>query len=134
MNNDKSDQLSLRERRILVVEDELLVAMEMEDLLVEHGCAVIGPAIDVNAALGLVASEPLDAVLLDLNLGGAVATPVASVLCSRGIPFVVVTGYSKKQSRSPDLQDVPILEKPVDRHSLVRALKRALGQPTDADN
>lgn len=132
MSNIASDRTSLRERRILVVEDELLVAMEMEDLLVQQGCTVIGPAKDIDGALALIANEPLDAVVLDLNLSGEAAVPVASALSSRGVPFVVVTGYSKKQSRSPELQDAPVLEKPIDPHLLLRTLEQVIGEPFGA--
>lgn len=129
MSNNESDRSSLRELRILVVEDELLVAMEMEDLLVEHGCTVIGPAGDIDGALTLIANESLDAALLDLNLSGEAAVPLASALCSRGVPFIVVTGYSKNQSAAPEMWDAPVLEKPVDHQSLLRAIRQAIGDP-----
>lgn len=93
------------------------------------GCTVVGPAGDIDGALALIATEALDAALLDLNLNGETAAPLASALRSRGVPFVVVTGYSKNQSRPPELQNAPVLAKPVVPHLLVRALQQAIGEP-----
>ena len=80
--------------QILVLEDEMIVGMLVEDMLTDLGCTVIGPAATVSAALRLVADEPLDAALLDVNLGqGGSGYPVATELAARGLPFAFVTGY-----------------------------------------
>ena len=67
-----------------------------------------------------------DAALLDLNLNGEPATAVAVALRTRGVPFVVVTGYGEAQSSEPELQDTPRVDKPVNHHALVRALARVM--------
>jgi CheY-like chemotaxis protein len=81
-------------RRVLVVDDEALVAMLLEDMLLDLGHEVVGPALNLQEALELAGSEPLDAAILDLNLGqGKLSLPVAELLEERGVPFVFATGY-----------------------------------------
>jgi CheY-like chemotaxis protein len=92
---------ALRGCHVLVVEDEMLVGMELESLLERQGCAVIGPASTVGRALALLDHEQVDAALLDLNLNGEPATPVAAALTTQGVPFVLVTGYREAQSSEP---------------------------------
>ncbi len=124
---------ALRGRRVLVIEDEMLVAMEFESLLERQGCAVVGPASTVDRALSLLDHDQPDAALLDLNLNGEPATAVAVALRTRGVPFVLVTGYGEAQSSSePELQDAPRVDKPVNHHALVRALARIIhaGSPS----
>jgi CheY-like chemotaxis protein len=83
---------SLRGLRVLIVEDEALIAMVYEDLLAEQGCESLGPAASVAQALALIAADPPDAALLDVNLDGEISGPVAERLHQEGIPFLVVTG------------------------------------------
>jgi CheY-like chemotaxis protein len=80
-------------RRILVVEDEFMVALMMEQMLEELGCTVVGPAGGVEEALEIAAREPIDAALLDVNLHGVTAFPVADELARRKIPFAFVTAF-----------------------------------------
>lgn len=115
-------QHSLRGRRVLIVEDEMLVAMELESLLRERGCTVLGPAPTLARALALLEQERPDAALLDLNLNGKQTTPVAAALSARDVPFVVVTGYAAVEADAPELQRAPRLNKPVDHRNLVRVL------------
>ena len=117
---------ALRGRRVLVIEDEMLVAMEFESLLQRQGCAVLGPASTVDRALALLAHDQPDAALLDLNLNGERATAVAVALKARGVPFVLVTGYGEAQSSEPELQGAPRVDKPVNHQELVRALAHVL--------
>lgn len=116
----------LRGRRVMIVEDELLVAMELESLLEEQGCDVVGPAPTVDRALALVDRERLDAAILDVNLDGQTAAPVAAELNARGVPFVLATGYGAAQAHQPELRNVPLLDKPVNQETLVRTLARIL--------
>ena len=116
----------LRGRRVLLVEDEMLVAMEFEGLLQRQGCAVVGPASTVDRALALLDHDQPDAALLDLNLNGEPATAVAVALKTRGVPFVLVTGYGEAQSSEPELQGAPRVDKPVNHYALVRALARVM--------
>jgi CheY-like chemotaxis protein len=84
----------LNDRRILVVEDEYLIAMSVRDYLAQAGAIVIGPVGHVTAALRAIESNlDLDAAVLDLNLGGALAYDIADKLLSHRIPFVFTSGY-----------------------------------------
>lgn len=80
--------------RLLVVEDEPLVAMMLEDVLGEAGYAVVGPIAQLDEALAAARAETVDLALLDVNLMGKHVYPVAAVLAERGIPFLFMTGYS----------------------------------------
>jgi DNA-binding NarL/FixJ family response regulator len=115
----------LRGRRIMIVEDEMLVAMELEALLAEQGCAVIGPAPTADRALALLAEGLPDAAILDVNLNGQTATPVAAALRAQNVPFLLATGYS--QSLQAELKDTPRVDKPVNHERLVRVLTQLLG-------
>jgi DNA-binding response OmpR family regulator len=116
----------LRGRRVLIVEDEMLVAMELESMLKQQGCSVLGPAPTVARALALLDHERPEAALLDLNLNGEPAIPVAAALSAHGVPFVLVTGFGQMQSQEPELQGAPRVDKPVDGGELVRTLARVL--------
>jgi DNA-binding NtrC family response regulator len=116
----------LRGRRVMIVEDELLVAMELESLLEDQGCAVVGPAPTVDRALTLLDRERPDAVILDVNLDGQTAIPVAAALNARGVPFVLATGYGNAQACEPELKGAPRIDKPVSHDRLVRVLARIL--------
>lgn len=79
--------------RVLVVEDSLLIAMDVKDLAAQCNYAVVGPVSTVEAALTAVHEEPLDAAILDINLGDELVWPVADALAARDVPFVLATGY-----------------------------------------
>ena len=99
-------------RQILVVEDEPLIAMLVEAMLVDLGFKVLGPAHTVASALDLLGEEPrIDAALIDLNLGGQSAFPVADALRARGVPMIFCTGYGEMGLREVDLGS-PVLCKP----------------------
>lgn len=108
--------------RILIVEDEFLLAMELETLLQQRGCMVLGPVSSVGQALTMLDGEQPDIALLDVNLKGERATPVAAALRARGVPFILITGYSVMQLSEPELRAAPRIDKPVN----CRALKRAV--------
>ena len=116
---------TLNGRRILVVEDEALVAMLVEDALADAGATVIGPAATVAEALALLEREAQvpHAAVLDLNLAGETSTPVADVLAARGVPFVVATGYGASGLPAGHA-DVPVLAKPYDPDDLTSTLRR----------
>jgi CheY-like chemotaxis protein len=80
--------------RVFVVEDEILVAMTLEDMLSEFGCEPVGVAANVSQALSAIDSgEAIDAAILDVNLGGEKVFPVSDALQNLGVPFVFSTGY-----------------------------------------
>jgi CheY-like chemotaxis protein len=107
---------ALRGLRVLVVEDEVLIAMYLEDILLELGCEVIGPASTVSEALDLAARSKLDAATLDVNLGKETVYPVAEALEQARIPFVFVTGYGAA-GLSETYARYPAIKKPVDMGS-----------------
>ncbi|MGE0748052.1 MAG: response regulator [Rhodospirillales bacterium] len=107
--------------RILIAEDEALVAMMIEDIVIDLGCAVIGPAGTVARALSLIDSEAPDGALVDLNLGGEHAGPIAAALKARNIPFIFVSGYGRTMADGANA-DVPIVSKPFDERDLRRAI------------
>jgi CheY-like chemotaxis protein len=119
-------------RRVLIAEDELLVAMELERLLREAGCTVLGPVPTVDRALALIRADPPEIALLDVNLGGRRVTPVAEALAARGLPFILVTSYAPGTLGAPILDGVPMVGKPFTRQALVRALSAALGRVNEA--
>ena len=80
--------------KVLVVEDEYLVAALMEDMLASAGCVVAGPIPRLAQALDAASSEACDVAVLDVNLAGERVYPVAEILAQRNVPFVFVTGYS----------------------------------------
>lgn len=116
--------------RILVVEDEYLIADDMRDVLLGAGADVVGPVPNVTAAASLVASEErIDAALLDINLGGTIVFGFADTLKTRAVPFAFATGYDS--SVIPDrFADVPRLEKPVKARNVLAAFKPLLDGDT----
>jgi DNA-binding NtrC family response regulator len=102
--------------RILMVEDEMVVAMSLEDLLTVIGHQVVKAA-NVRQALAAVASESFDGALLDYNLRGENASPVIEALERRDIPLAIMTGYSPADIQA-EWPDLPLLQKPFDSHAL----------------
>jgi len=110
-----ADKTDLRAHRIMVVEDEALIAMVLVDHLQEIGLSAVGPFSRVADALKV--DEELDAAILDVNLGGESVYPVADMLHARGIPFVFMTGYGSA-SIDPRFATVPVLRKPIEAKAL----------------
>jgi CheY-like chemotaxis protein len=97
-------------KRILIVEDEPIVAMCLEDMLQSLGCLIVGPAARLSEGLALAADEQVDAAILDVNLGKDRSYPIADLLRARSIPFVFATGYGRTDyAMDPD---AGLLEKP----------------------
>lgn len=115
-------------RVVLVVEDEILIAMDLERLLEQQGWRVLGPATSMAEALRLLeAGSPLPEVaLLDVNLRGELVTPVAQALRARGVPFLLMSAYDRVELDVPALAGAVNLGKPTDRRRLLAALKRAV--------
>jgi CheY-like chemotaxis protein len=119
--NDSEHIPQLKDLRILVVEDEALVALQLEDMLMEFGCAVIGPASRVAQALELLNGEPVEAAVLDLNIAGELVYPVADELEARGLPYIFVTAYGTSDLTEP-YRSRPVLEKPFARRELLQVM------------
>ena len=115
-----ADPLSLTGKRILVVEDEPLVALELGQVLNDAGAVVIGPAASAAHALALIGTEPVDAALLDGNLQGEMVDAIALALQTRGIPFLFVSGYGRDHLPA-GFDAVPIVAKPFAAPALVAA-------------
>ena len=122
-------EAKLRHRRVLLVEDEMMVAMLIEDMLSDFGCEVIGPAARIDEALKLAGEGRIDVAILDVNLNGQETYPVADALAAIGVPFVFATGYGAGSLRE-GYRHRPTLQKPFAQRDLVRAL--ALALPSDA--
>lgn len=112
-----------RGRRILIVEDEAILGLELAALLEEYGMVPIGPAGNSADALRLLDETPVDAALLDVNLQGQPAVSVAARLRERGIPFAILTGYGSA-GLPPVFQAVPLLTKPFNARALVDVVRR----------
>jgi CheY-like chemotaxis protein len=118
-------QTKLAGKRILVVEDEMLVATNLEDTLTDLGAVVIGPAMRVEEALDLAAKESFDVAILDVNLNGTRSYAVAELIQQRGLPFIFATGYGHVLG-ADSFRDVPTLAKPYRTQELCDALAAAL--------
>jgi DNA-binding response OmpR family regulator len=107
--------------RVLIIEDEYLLALDAADTLEEAGCKIVDIASTVTLALKAIAENEIDVALLDANLAGESAEPVAAALTETGIPFLLVTGYGSAQ-RQGVLADAPFLSKPYMASTLVKAI------------
>jgi DNA-binding response OmpR family regulator len=112
---------------VLVVEDEFLIAMDLELLFERQGWRVLGPAATVEQALRLLeqGEEPPDVALLDVNLRGELVTPVVERLRTSGIPFALASAYERVDLLAPTLAGVVNEGKPTDVRRLLAALARA---------
>lgn len=110
-----------RDLRVLLVEDEAIIAIMLEDMLADLGCEVIGPAASIAEAAQLATSEVLGGAFLDVNLGGESVYPVADLLVARGIPFVFVSGYGPA-GIAARYSDAIVLSKPIFDSDIERAV------------
>ena len=108
-------------RRILVVEDEPLLAMLLEDVLGEHGARVVGPAFNLAQGLSLAESAEIDGAILDINLGGQESYPIANVLHARAVPFLFATAYAHDDN--PYADRAPLLLKPYHLRAVLDAVE-----------
>ncbi len=116
-----NDEAGLRGLKVLIVEDEAVVAFDLEYVLRDLGCVPLPPAASVADALGIVAAERPDVVLLDVRLADGSAAPLAIHLDGLAIPYIVVTGYDEAQVEPP-LRGAPRLAKPYRLGQLKAAL------------
>ncbi len=110
--------------RLLVVEDECLIAFSMVDDLVSLGYTVVGPAFTAEAARRLAATVKFDAALVDINMSGDNSFEAAEIMLARGIPFVFATGYP--QVTDPRFKHIPVLVKPFRLPELKQAVEQML--------
>ena len=113
--------MSIAGWRVLAVEDEFMIAMLLEDMLVELGCVVAGVAATPAQALELIASNAIDAAVLDVNLDGADSLGIAAVLRDRQIPFIFATGYGAARV-PPEFASYATIQKPYRLEELAHAI------------
>src|SRR5690349_2839776 len=122
---------ALEGRRVLLVEDELAIAILLEGVLEDESCRVVGPFASVSDAMPAACNEPLDLAVLDINLAGEMVFPVAEALAARGVPFLLLSGYGKS-ALPPERRHWPVCEKPFSMEALVAALAGLIGAPMAA--
>jgi CheY-like chemotaxis protein len=119
--------MTLAGARILIVEDEAIIAMTAEDMLEQIGCVVAGVAASFDQAMAAAEGGGFDAALLDINLNGVSSLPVAQRLREKGMPFVFATGYGTA-GRGDENRDVPVVAKPYRIEALSAAIEEALAK------
>jgi two-component sensor histidine kinase len=119
-----SGPISLKGYRVLIVEDAVLLALELETGLSEAGAEIVGPAYELEEAMALL-NRPIDAAVLDANLNGHSVIPVAQALAERGVPFVFATGYGETAG-APGGFDAPVIRKPYDVTQVAAAVAELL--------
>ena len=116
---------ALSGRRVLVIEDEIMVSWLLEDMLAGLGCAVVGPAMRISQALAIIDTENIDAAVLDVNLNGEKSYRVADALAAHGVPFTFSSGYTR-DTLPVAYQNVAMLHKPFKRSDLGDMLGKLL--------
>jgi PAS domain S-box-containing protein len=112
-------RISISGNRVMIVEDEALVAMVVTESLTTLGCRVVGPFSRCSEAMAAIEADEIDAAILDVNLDGEMVYPLADMLTARGVPFIFVTGYGA-ESIDTRFAQIPVIQKPVERHVLQR--------------
>ena len=119
---------TIKAQRILIVEDEMLIAMNLEDMLIELGHKVVAMAAQFSNATALAATEEIDLAILDLNIGGSLSFPVADILRRRNIPFMFASGYGS-QGLTEHYRKEYVLAKPYD----LKRLEHAISSVTESE-
>ncbi len=126
--SDAPTNTELAGKRILLVEDEVLIALEMSEVLAALGCEILGPAASVQDAMNVLDMARPDAAIVDVNLAGELNDVVVNDLKRRKIPFAYCTGYSDDFYQPSDQNPVPVLQKPVDPHSLTEMVRHLVSE------
>jgi DNA-binding NtrC family response regulator len=113
---------SFQGKQILVLEDDALLAMDMEDFLSDLGVNVVGPVSHIGAALEKINDTNLDGAVIDLNLRGELSLPVIEELKAANIPFVICSGYAEIPGVRAQLDGLTVVSKPCDFDNLSRVL------------
>jgi DNA-binding response OmpR family regulator len=112
--------------RVLILEDEWLIALDLQMVLEDAGYAIAGPASSVSGALELIRREEIAAGLLDLHVGEQTSYPIAVALRELGIPFLFLTGHTRA-NLEPEFRNESVVSKPIERRDLVRRLEAIVG-------
>ncbi|WP_438752464.1 response regulator [Pararhizobium sp. O133] len=126
-------EIPLSVRRVLVLEDNFIIAMEAEDILKSIGVEHVEIATNLDQAGSLIDEQAFDFVLLDVNLGNGTSFAFADVLKARGTVFGFVTGYGESSIFPVGLRDIPRITKPFNEISMVGLLATAAGETPRAD-
>jgi CheY-like chemotaxis protein len=119
-----SGEVSAGGKRVLVVEDELMIRMLLQDMLTDLGYTLAGEAGRIDEAMALARDGEFDVAILDVNLNGQPISPVVEILVARGLPFVFATGYGQRGVPEPYRQR-PTLQKPFQADALAQAIEAA---------
>ncbi|XAZ26301.1 response regulator (plasmid) [Sinorhizobium sp. B11] len=114
------------ETRVLLVEDDLLLAMDMEDFLVDQGFQVVGPFGRLAQALQALSGQPVDLAIVDLNLAGELSFPLIDTLRRRETPIIVCSGYAELPEIRSKLADLPLIAKPWSPQALTKRIDEVL--------
>ncbi|HYT41973.1 MAG TPA: response regulator [Methylomirabilota bacterium] len=117
--------------RLLLVDDEALIALEMEAHLCSLGYSIIGPFARLDKVLKAISTQAFDGAVLDINIRGGLIYPVAEILMERAIPFLLITGYAEC-SIEEKFRKCPILHKPFTMRSLTQKINIIFGELTNA--
>ena len=115
--------------RVLIVEDEPLIALSLGDLMVDSGFLVSGIAGRLAKALDMIKLDVCDVALLDANLAGVNSGPAGAALAALGVPYVVLSGYSSAQKDGMFPDAVLFMQKPFDPDRLIEELRKLIAQP-----
>lgn len=127
MSGDRDAGESLRGLRIMLVEDDPLISLDLEVSLSELG-AIVTPASSVPGALKIMASVPLDFSVLDFELGALTSEPIAHAAIARDVPFLYLSGYSERDERFARWPGIEVLVKPISALVVARHIRNALGR------
>jgi DNA-binding NtrC family response regulator len=116
---------------ILIVEDEILIAMDLEDMVAEMGGTAVASAHTIKTAIAMAGSIEADAAILDVDVAGQLVFPVADILAARGIPFLFNTGHSAEDALRARYESAPICRKPTLPCQLKLALQQLLNSRND---
>jgi CheY-like chemotaxis protein len=117
-------------KRVLIVEDEAMISMMIEDMVLDFGSEIVGPAARLDHALTLALQAEIDIGILDINVDGTVVFPVADVLRFRGIPFIFATGYDFR-SLPERFRGSPTLSKPFSYENFAELLRSLMVEAPD---
>jgi len=131
-SNGSDTQPKLKGARVLIVEDDALLLMDLETILVEAGAEVVGPCRKVDEALAVAETDGIAAAILDVRVGRKPITPVARRLASRGTPFIFYTGQVEADPELAEWHGCTVLSKPARSAAIVAAVAGLLQQHSPA--
>ena len=118
----------LANRKILLAEDEGLIALDLETTLMGFGCEVVGPLSELDEIVAALRSEPVDGALLDVNLRGRQVFDILPEFLSRNIPVVLTSGYDDASLFPHAFRELPRISKPFDQNTLHRVCVTTIGR------